>query len=400
MEKISNNNQINNTVQTKDIYRDKYRGCLLGGAVGDALGYAVEFMSAQEIFARYGKNGIRKYKLIDGEARISDDTQMTLFTANALLLHTTKAKVSGQLGLPVIEFIDECYKDWYKTQTHPYPYRGEKISWLMNVPNFFSRRAPGGTCLSGISDERRGTIYESINNSKGCGGVMRVAPIGLYYKNKTSLTQTDMLGAEAAALTHGHELGYIPAAALVHLVYLLSHEENISVLDAVEDMKLWIGKLFEKCKYVSYFIELIDKAMELAVKDIDDIEAISKLGEGWVAEETLAIAVYCALKYENDFEKAIVAAVNHDGDSDSTGSVTGNILGAKLGMSRISQKFKDNLEIRAVIVEMADDLYDGCRIEKSVMAPHQPCRQDDSEELYSDYNKKWEQKYVTCDYRP
>ena len=64
---------------------DRAAGCLLGGAAGDALGYPVEFMEADAIFRRYGERGVVKYDLIGGKALISDDTQMTLFTAAGLL---------------------------------------------------------------------------------------------------------------------------------------------------------------------------------------------------------------------------------------------------------------------------------------------------------------------------
>lgn len=101
----------------------------------------------------------------------------------------------------------------------------------------------------------------------------------------------------------------------------------------------------------------MNKAVKLAGKNINDLDAIYELGEGWVAEETLAIAVYCALKYENDFEKAIITSVNHNGDSDSTGAVTGNIIGAYLGMNAIPEKFLTNLELKDVISEIAADLY-------------------------------------------
>ena len=88
----------------------------------------------------------------------------------------------------------------------------------------------------------------------------------------------------------------------------------------------------------------------------NDVEAISQLGEGWVAEETLAIALYCILKYHNDFEKAIIASVNHSGDSDSTGAVTGYLLGALLGYDAIPDYYKENLELRWLIEEIATDL--------------------------------------------
>lgn len=93
-------------------------------------------------------------------------------------------------------------------------------------------------------------------------------------------------------------------------------------------------------------------------EDIEDPDAVRELGQGWVAEETLAIAIYCSMKYSEDFDKARIASVNHSGDSDSTGAVTGNIVGAYLGLKGIPKKYLDNLELREVICKVADDLYD------------------------------------------
>lgn len=105
---------------------------------------------------------------------------------------------------------------------------------------------------------------------------------------------------------------------------------------------------------------LIDKAEELAGNAAPDEENIRALGEGWVAEETLAISIYCALRYPGNFSKGVTATVNHSGDSDSTGAVTGNILGAWLGCGAIEKKWKRDLELRNIIFEMADDLSSGC----------------------------------------
>lgn len=154
-----------------------------------------------------------------------------------------------------------------------------------------------------------------------------------------------MIGAETAAITHGRELGYIPATGLVHIVQSLSHNEDISLLDAVLDMKEALRRQFTNRKHLSEQIDLIDKAIALSKENIDDLEAIRELGQGWVAEETLAIAIYCSLKYSDDFDKAIIASVNHSDDSDSTGAVTGNILGAYLGLKSIPKKYLDNLEL-------------------------------------------------------
>lgn len=374
----------------KPVRRDlnKFRGCMIGGAAGDALGYAVEFRTADDIFREYGPRGITEYKLRGGVAEISDDTQMTLFTANGLLFGDTRVSTRG-IGLPW-GYLDGAYRDWYRTQRNQAPKADEYYtSWLLNVPGLYHTRAPGNTCMSALSGGRLGTIEEPINHSKGCGGVMRVAPVGLFFAeptcyNKVSIETSDRIAAEAAALTHGHELGYIPAAALAHIVRRLAENERETVLSAVTDALNTIPGLFPGAKHMEEFVSLTRKAVDLSASGMADLDAIRRLGKGWVAEETLAIAVYCALKYETDFERGIIAAVNHDGDSDSTGAVAGNILGARLGYGAIPRKFTENLELRSVILEIADDLFQECRLSG-----------------YGTYQDPlWESKYIQQTYQP
>ncbi|MDD3489454.1 MAG: ADP-ribosylglycohydrolase family protein [Paludibacter sp.] len=365
----------------KDI--DKYRGCMLGGAVGDALGYAVEFLDDEHIFKKFGENGIAEYELNrNGKAEISDDTQMSLFTANGLLLGTTRGMMRGIMG-SYQSYIALCYKDWLKTQTaEELGFEAPEYSWLNNIPDMNHSRDPGRTCIRSLMHNNLGSVNDSKNNSKGCGGVMRVAPIGLYLGGRSmDDTEVDMIGAEAAALTHGHDLGFIPAAALVHIINSVSHSD-ITLSKAVAGAKEAIIHEFPNAEHITDMVNLIDKAVALSEKDYDDLEAIRKLGQGWVAEETLAIAIYCALKYPNDFEKAIIASVNHGGDSDSTGAVTGNILGAYLGMKSIPEKFFENLELKDTIIEIADDLYNDCQMTE-----------------YGEYRDPiWIQKYIEHSY--
>lgn len=370
--------------------RDRFRGCMIGGAVGDALGYAVEFSSENQIFSQYGKRGITEYNLSGGKAIVSDDTQMTMFTATALLDGATRGKMRGIMG-NFEDYIALEYGGWYLTQTAPFPVDIDenyaKYGWIMNDPRLFKRRAPGNTCLSALAGGKTGTLEEPINNSKGCGGVMRVAPVGLYFANgnydKMPQTEIDLIGAKAAAITHGHELGYIPAAALVHILSLLAKDDSVSVLDAVADSVAAMRKIFKVSKQLEYFSRLMEKAAALAAGSDNDLDAIHELGEGWVAEETLAIAVYCAIKYQSDFEKAICAAVNHNGDSDSTGAVCGNILGAHLGLSNIPQKFQTDLEFYDTLTTLADDLLDDCKM----------CEFGDY------YDEAWDEKYIKRTYR-
>ena len=347
---------------------DKYRGCLIGGAAGDALGYPVEFLNEHEISSRYASRGITVYELVDGVAQISDDTQMTLFTAAGLLFGTTRGMVRGIMG-GYPSYVALSYRDWLSTQTKPYPLDTDDsyancLTWLVNVPELFSRRAPGNTCLSALRSGKTGAIDKPINNSKGCGGVMRVAPVGLYFAPGDRWVENpDLVGAEVAAITHGHELGYMPAATLTHIIRLLAHED-VSIRDAVISAIEATKSLFPDARHLPAFVDLMERAVELANENAVDLDAIHSLGEGWVAEETLAVAVYCAIKHPDDFEAALVAAVNHNGDSDSTGAVTGNIMGAHLELSGIPDKFIENLELKDVILEVADDLYNDCQMEE------------------------------------
>lgn len=363
---------------------DKFRGCLVGGAAGDALGYEVEFLKDRSIFNRFGPSGITEYVLHNGVARISDDTQMTLFTATGLLMGITRGMTRGIMGSYEV-YVGCSYRDWLKTQKGIYPKQDEyRFSWLSNVRELYSQRAPGNTCLDALAQEDLGTTRNPINHSKGCGGVMRVAPVGLYFIDHDQNTAEDvaMIGAEVAALTHGHELGYIPAAILTHMIYQLAGDPGITVLKAVDDAVEMVQKQFPDAKHTKEMIQLIDQAKMLAQQNIEDLKAIKKLGEGWVAEETLAIAIYCALKYENNFDKALIASVNHSGDSDSTGAVTGNILGARLGLEGIPEKYITDLELCDLVVEIADDLFHDCQIS----------------EFSTDDDPIWVEKYLAMTY--
>ena len=219
--------------------------------------------------------------------------------------------------------------------------------------------------MSALASEKYGTIDDPINHSKGCGGVMRVAPVGLYFSgNQIPIEQSDRIAAEAAAITHGHELGWLPAAALAHIVRVLAEAEKPSVFDAVLDAIATLPKVFPEIKHLQEFQALMQRAVDLSQSSKTDRDAIHDLGEGWVGDEALAIAVYCALKYPTDMEKALIATVNHNGDSDSTGAITGNILGAALGIDAIPEKFIDHLELKDTILELADDLYNDCQIDE------------------------------------
>lgn len=359
--------------------QDRVLGCMLGGAVGDALGYTIEFNSWSEIQRKYGSEGIREYELDRrGVAQISDDTQMSLFTAAGILLGMTRGYTRGIMGR-IDHYCHWSYIDWLHTQEWSSRRENERIdSWLMDVPGLYSRRAPGNTCLSALKALEQGE--EPENTSCGCGGVMRTAPMALLnYIHRYAdgdFQYCDMTAAQAARLTHKHPLGFIPSAVLNHILMgILDTKDDSSsclpfcvekALEALpgivsdEDDGKTYGELWTK--YVDVQKAIIRKALDLARSDKPDPLAIESIGGGWTGHEALAIAIYSAVKHQTSFEEAIISSVNHSGDSDSTGAICGNIMGCLLGRKSIPAKFTNNLELRDVIEEMAHDLWTGCVI--------------------------------------
>ena len=354
---------------TNNSVKNKFRGCLVGGAAGDALGYAVEFVSEKTIFGEYGKNGITEYSLShkNGKAIISDDTQMTIFTAGGLIDYFKKPQDNSPMRA-----VAEAYMEWLLTQEVYFDeaegYLGNfdnaySLPKLMSVPELYKRRAPGITCLSALRSRReRGDLgaesylKSKLNNSKGCGGVMRVAPVGLI--SGMSVEETDLLAAEAAAYTHCHSLGYMPAAVLADVVRrCVYNERGLTLKEIVTEARDTVGRIFADDKNIRELTDFIDLAIELSENDRADLDNIHRLGEGWVGDEALYISLYCCLRHPDDFSAAVIASVNHKGDSDSTGAITGNILGAMLGLDAIEEKWKTKLELYPLLIDVADELY-------------------------------------------
>ena len=358
---------------------DKVRGSMLGGAIGDALGYQIEF--ERDIAPR------STTRFTDGIGMISDDTQMTLFTACGLLWRSTRLQTRGIAPLPS-EAIYLAYLDWLDTQQKAGQVEHTPVAWIKNIPELNAVRSPGMTCLGSLSSGEMGTLESGLNGSKGCGGVMRIAPIALYCKEDV----VGEISAKSCALTHGHPLAILSAYALGYIIYYALDGKSIeeAVQIAIQKMNNWttekvygdqdpfeIGCDSEKAELTKLF----NNAVRLAKSDVEDQEALYQLGEGWVAEESVAIAIYCSIKYQDDFEEAIIAAANHDGDSDSTAAITGNIVGARVGYKNIPDYYKDNIELKDVILELADD-----------MAKNMPLKKIDDRHL--EPTDEWLDKYL------
>ena len=382
---------------------DSIRGCLMAGAAGDALGYEVEFVRRRAILSRFGEQGITTFALDgNGKALISDDTQMTLFTANGMLMGLTRGYMRGIGGRPE-KYVDGAYLDWYYTQTG----RKKEIlindfhyTWLRDLPEMAHRRAPGNTCLQACESMFRGKPV--LNNSKGCGGIMRVAPMALLdagyasrSENCYSIEELAEAGGEIAECTHKHPLGFLPASLLTVLLYKvvpMTPEQVSEEIDGIVADTVNILDHIYKGKYEydkRYLEELTNKAVLLAHSNLSDADAIRLLGEGWVAEEAWVIALFCAIRHIYSVEDAIIASVNHDGDSDSTGSICGNIMGAIYGYEHIKNRnifcpkgkqLEETLELSDIILALADDLATGC-----VISEYDPIDTPEKQQWYERY---------------
>ncbi len=325
----------------------RFRGCLLAGAVGDALGAPIEFASLEEIVGQFGPRGPENLEAGPYPAgSFTDDTQMTLFVAEGLIraLNRSRSKDSA----PNINVMLHAHWRWLATQgLEPIGDSDPDLlrSWLSDIPGLNQHRAPGRACISSLQSGEVGTLDQPLNDSKGCGGVMRIAPVGL-----AGLEDPFGFGCEVAALTHGHPSGWIASGCLAHIIREIVGGADLDT--AVE------GVMARLTRHPGHeeTLRALEHAEAFAAMGQGTAEEVESLGKGWVAEEALAISVFCA-QVAPDIESALRLAVTHSGDSDSTGCITGHILGALHGVEAIPQRWLDQLDLRDVVDTVATDLY-------------------------------------------
>jgi ADP-ribosylglycohydrolase len=328
-------------------YLSRVRGCFLGGALGDALGAPVEFSTLAAIRAAHGDAGVTGLLPYRGRlGLVTDDTQMTLFTAEGL---TEAARAGAGTPGEVARHLYRSYLRWLGTQQAPGP-PCPAPSWLAGQQWLYDRRAPGNACLSGLSRGRMGTVAAPANpGSKGCGAVMRSAPFGL--RPGMEPRQVFAEAVAGAVLTHGHPSGYLAAGAFAVIIAALTEGAGLAgaVAGALGELRSWPGH--------EETAEALAAAREAAAAGHPGPGAVERLGAGWTAEEALAIGVYAALAFPGpeQVRDALLLAVNHSGDSDSTGSVCGNLAGTWHGEQALPPGWLAELEGRPVIEHAAAD---------------------------------------------
>ncbi len=321
--------------------RDRYRGCIVGQAVGDALGAPAEFLSLDEIRATFGPDGVTDlapwHRFPAGS--FTDDTQMAIATASGTLRALNRGRdmdIWDTIGV-----VHGAYVRWFETQTDPE-----------------QRRAPGHSCLGMLGSGRYGVLVDRRVDddpspdilgrpSKGAGGIMRAAPAGLVLTSDGAFTW----GCDIAALTHTHPSGYLPAGFLAGMVDLAIHRYDLETSVQALSAELIDWPDHEET------LAAVHSALEAVGTDAPDFVAITRLGGAWVGEEALAVTLLCALRHPDDWSAAVLAAVNHGGDSDTTGATVGALLGATLGVEAIPARWVEQVERRDELLQLADDLY-------------------------------------------
>ena len=295
---------------------EKARGLIFGLAIGDALGYPTEFMTLDRIKAEFGPDGIQD---LPNPAMFTDDTQMTIAVAEALI----------KTGDEDLETIMDAIKD-------------EFIKWRRSPEN---NRAPGNACLAGASNMERGVHWSEsgMPDSKGCGSAMRVAPIGYYYHNNPDKLR--QVARASGICTHGHRTAVAASVGAAYLVKL--------ALDRVDPGDM----ISEILSFTSGISREFDTALSKVSECLEwpnEEDALKFLGEGWIGEEAVALALYCFLRHPDDYKKTVLRGANTNGDSDSIACIAGGISGAFLGLAAIPSQWVKNIEKSEYLNDLAD----------------------------------------------
>ncbi|AOT05064.1 ADP-ribosylglycohydrolase family protein [Arthrobacter sp. U41] len=364
---MSNEPVITPALAPAPSHESRIHGCLLGGALGDSLGYAVEFDDISAIRGKFGPEGLQDFSALDGGSHFSDDTQLTLYTVDGLLEALEWAN-SG-VGADTNACLWLAYLRWLGTQGVAVPESApfQPPRWIDSHVVLKHRRAPGKTCLTGLATGEMGTFYRPVNpDSKGCGTVMRSAPFGLIPYIEAGAVYK--LSSDAASLTHGHPAARQSAGIFSLVIHALTAGHGLREAAHFALGELGAGHLRKGEEPDPDVVARLEAALRLggAGDPLAPEELVRELGEGWVAEEALAVALYAVLATapdpaaaghpETHFRAAIALAVNHSGDSDSTASIAGNILGTFYGEDCLPAQWLAALEAPEVIRGMASRL--------------------------------------------
>ena len=330
------------------------RGCLLGLAVGDAMGYTVDAKTWQEICRDYGPNGLLGYDLVNGCAEVSSYTQIAAYVANGLLLGTTRGK---QESYP--KYMNLAVKEWARRQNLPRDPQ-KNSCWVSNIPQLRRRHCRDSRMLDALRAETLGTPDAPINKNETPGSLTAAAMVGLAYDPKYMQARSiGTLGARAVAMTHGDTQTFLSGAVLAYLIAGLLQEPDGTLKEhfthAVEVMEQQFGAQYPQAAELA---DMLGNVLSSADPELAPQVKMESL-RCYTGAECLAGAMYACCVCGDDFDTAMIVAVNHSGRSAAVGAITGSILGAKLGFEALPEFYLESLEVVEVLEVLARDIAQG-----------------------------------------
>lgn len=363
--------------------RDSYRGCLLGLAIGDAMGYPVDTKTWQQIQEEYGPYGLMGYDLRNGYAEVSSHTQLAAFSCNGLLLGLTRGQVYGKMA-PFVRYVGLAQQEWAIGQRR-YDQPSRNHCWVFRVSEMRHRHSTDTRMVETLNRGKLGSLEDPVNRYDTPASLAAGISAGLFSDlGKLKQEEIDRLGAESVALTHGHPLAFLPGAVAAHLIGSCLRHPNKRLKVLVNEALSALQAQFvrEYPREVGQITALVEQAVSLAeerlVQPYDVMERL-KCDTG---AEVLAGAIYAAMLCEEDFDNAMVIAVNHSGRSAAASCLAGAILGARLGEQALPEFYMDGLYIADVLRELADDLVQGCPMVRGSLL----------------FDGDWESKYLHGEY--
>lgn len=363
--------------------RDAYRGCLLGLAIGDAMGYPVDTKTWPQIQEDYGPYGLMGYDLRNGYAEVSSHTQIAAFSCNGLLLGQTRGQVYGKMA-PFVRYVGLAQQEWAIGQRR-YDQPGRNRCWVFRVSELRHRHCTDTRMVETLNRGKLGSLEAPVNKYDTPAALASAVAAGIFAgSGKLKPFEYDRLGAESVALTHGHPLAFLPGAVVAHLIGSCLHQPEKPLKMLVKQSLRALQQQFVRQypREVSQITALVEQAVSLAEERLTQpVRAMEKL-KCDTGAEVLAGAVYAALLCEDDFDNAMVIAVNHSGRSAAVSTIAGAILGARLGEDALPEFYMDGLYIADALRELADDLVQGCPMVRGSLL----------------FDGDWESKYLHGEY--
>jgi ADP-ribosylglycohydrolase len=340
---------------------DKYLGCLLGLAVGDALGVTVDSKSYQRICQDYGPAGLLGYDLVNGCANVSSYTQVAAYALNSLLVSIAKGRTNLE---GYLHYLKQGLGEWAHAQHLPGAPR-TRCCWIYHVPQMRQKRCMDPRTLDALTREVTGTMEAPSNGGTGPGTLTAAAMVGLYFSpERLQFQDLGVLAGQVVALTHGSPVAFLSGALLSYIIALCLHHPNaplkMTFNKALDSIQEQYGHQYSQCFEL---VKTVRHAMTYAEsRNVPAVEAMEQL-QCLTAAQVVAGAVYACLTNSEDFDRAMITAVNHSGRSAAVGAVAGAILGARMCVDSLPRFYMECLEPAELLRELADDLFEGCPME-------------------------------------